>query len=126
MFEGNLYHINNLDFIENSITANISINNEHEIFKGHFPGNPILPGVCSLQIIKEIISKSVNLNLTLIHADNIKFLAVVNPDENNNIDLNISIISRNEHTIITASQMKSGDIIILKMKGTYKCSAPTI
>jgi 3-hydroxyacyl-[acyl-carrier-protein] dehydratase len=36
----------------------IELNPTHAIFSGHFPNNPILPGVCALQIAKELLQKS--------------------------------------------------------------------
>jgi 3-hydroxyacyl-[acyl-carrier-protein] dehydratase len=37
----------------------VRLNPNHEIFAGHFPNNPVLPGVCVLQIVKEILQRSV-------------------------------------------------------------------
>ena len=36
-----------------SVDVQIKIDNNHQIFKGHFPDNPVMPGVCLLQIMKE-------------------------------------------------------------------------
>ena len=33
----------------------IELNPEHGIYKGHFPYVPVAPGVCLVQIIKEIL-----------------------------------------------------------------------
>ena len=38
--------------------ATVLINENHVIFKGHFPDNPIMPGVCMMQIIKAFPTKS--------------------------------------------------------------------
>lgn len=34
-------------------TISIEMNPKHDIYKGHFPGNPITPGVCLTQMVKE-------------------------------------------------------------------------
>ena len=47
----------------NKLSAMIRLNPSHEIFKGHFPGNPILPGVCVVQILKEILMYQLNNKL---------------------------------------------------------------
>ena len=39
---------------EGKYICRITLNPAHPIFAGHFPGNPITPGVCMLQIIKEL------------------------------------------------------------------------
>jgi 3-hydroxyacyl-[acyl-carrier-protein] dehydratase len=80
MLLNKLYLINDLQFDENNtITANIHINKEHMIFKGHFPGQPVLPGVCLTNIITDVISASKEEKYFLKSADYIKFINVVDP-----------------------------------------------
>ncbi len=59
--------------------AEIELDPNHPVFEGHFPGNPILPGVCTVQIIKELLEQSVQKSLRMTKAGNIKYLGFVNP-----------------------------------------------
>jgi 3-hydroxyacyl-[acyl-carrier-protein] dehydratase len=59
--------------------AEIELDPNHPLFDGHFPGNPILPGVCTVQIIKELLELSVQTSLFMSKAGNIKYLGFVNP-----------------------------------------------
>ena len=59
----------------------IRLNAGHAIFKGHFPGNPIVPGVCQIQMVTEILEEHYKKLLFLRQVANIKFLAVLKPDE---------------------------------------------
>lgn len=38
----------------------IQLNKEHPIFKGHFPRDPIVPGVLLLSILKDLIQESID------------------------------------------------------------------
>ena len=76
LIEG-LYTIEVLKNTEADITAKIKLNASHEIFKGHFPGNPIMPGVCMMQIIKELTEKVLDKNLFRQTSTNIKFMAKI-------------------------------------------------
>lgn len=40
---------------EQTYMFRFTINPEADVYRGHFPGNPIAPGVCSLQMIKECL-----------------------------------------------------------------------
>jgi len=122
MFEGNLYNIKELNITDDTINAKISLNSNHEIFKGHFPDMPILPGVCTLQIIKELTYKFVNKNITLVKGDNIKFTAIINPNENKNILFDIKILSNTNEFVTINCIVSNSTIVVLKMKGTYSCS----
>lgn len=64
----------------NKLSIQIQLKSSHEIFKGHFPGNPILPGVCMVQIMKEILMKELDNKLILNNADSIKFVSFINPE----------------------------------------------
>jgi 3-hydroxyacyl-[acyl-carrier-protein] dehydratase len=59
--------------------ADIELDPNHPLFEGHFPGNPILPGVCTVQIIRELLEQSVQKSLRMTKAGNIKYLGFVNP-----------------------------------------------
>lgn len=56
------------------------INADHEIFKGHFPGMPVVPGVCMVEMIKEILEEVVGKKTNLKKAGTIKFLHVLDPN----------------------------------------------
>ena len=45
------YTLNTLQQIAaNTYLCTLTLNAEHPIFKGHFPNNPVTPGVCMMQI----------------------------------------------------------------------------
>lgn len=64
---------------EKGFEAKIALNCEHLIYKAHFPGNPITPGVCLMQICQELVAEYCGKLLYMIAAKNIKFLNVLNP-----------------------------------------------
>ena len=55
MLINDFFQIQNIDSLPNSIEAKIELNASHQIFDGHFPNNPITPGVIQLQIVKELL-----------------------------------------------------------------------
>ena len=87
-----LYTLNNLTVVDTKATANITINKDHIVFKGHFPDNPVMPGVCMMQIIKEITEKIVDKTLFMQSASNIKFMAIINPCVTPELELQLDII----------------------------------
>lgn len=52
---------------------------DHPIYGGHFPGNPVVPGVCQIRMITELVAGIMKKEVYLQTADNIKFLAAINP-----------------------------------------------
>ncbi len=58
----------------------LRMNAESVIYKAHFPGKPITPGVCLVQTGIELLSDASGENLTLCCVKNVKFLSVLHPD----------------------------------------------
>ena len=61
------------------ITASVHLDEHHAVFKGHFPDQPVMPGVCTLQIVQELLEEHLGRSLRLSSASNIKFMALIDP-----------------------------------------------
>lgn len=57
MLIDSLFTIKEIKIAEESILSIVSVDAGHKIFEGHFPGQPVLPGVCQIQLIKELLEK---------------------------------------------------------------------
>ncbi len=78
--------LDSLYFVESKTPAEggwlyaLRMNAECVIYKAHFPGKPITPGVCLVQAGVELLSDASSTNLTLCCANNVKFLGILHPD----------------------------------------------
>ncbi|WBX99298.1 3-hydroxyacyl-ACP dehydratase [Chryseobacterium gambrini] len=102
-----------------SFTAQISLNKDHDIFKGHFPGNPVTPGVCMMQIVKELTEEFTGSSLFLKTASNVKFMAIINPFETPDLKIQLDI-TENEGDVKVKNTTSFGETIALKMSVNYK------
>lgn len=118
LIEG-LYTVQNIEQNDEEVNATVKLHAEHDVFKGHFPGNPIMPGVCMIQMIKELTEKTTGKELFLSVANNVKFMAKINPEENEIINLNLKISE--EDGIVKVKNITSFDeTIALKLSTTFK------
>jgi len=114
------YTLNSFEKDENGVfSAKISLNKDHDIFKGHFPGNPVTPGVCMMQIVKELTEEITGKTLFLKSASNVKFMAIINPFETPDLDLQLNI-TETEEEIKVKNSTSFGETIALKLSATYK------
>lgn len=74
-----LYSIVSESTGEGSRSYQIRLNADHFIYRAHFPGEPITPGVCIMQTALELTSLACGLELELANVKNIKFLKVISP-----------------------------------------------
>lgn len=101
------------------IKATILLNKEHSIYEGHFPGQPIVPGVCIIQMLKEILELSFSQKLLLSEAKQIKFLKMINPEENQVMNAEIKW-SFSEQIYSVEANFSVDDQISLKFQGNFK------
>ncbi|KIC62481.1 3-hydroxyacyl-ACP dehydratase [Chryseobacterium taiwanense] len=114
------YTLDSFQKTENShYIAQINLNKDHDIFKGHFPGNPVTPGVCMMQIVKELTEEFTGKKLFLKTASNVKFMAIINPFETPKLTLQLDI-TENEEEVKVKNTTSFGETIALKMSVNYK------
>ena len=99
-----------------SVKAKISINRDHKILKGHFPGLPIVPGVCMMQMIKEILEQVIGKETNLTQAADMKFLAVINPLENNLIHASVKYTTDEAGAINIVASLFKDELVHFKCK----------
>ena len=76
MLKDNFYHIT----AESAGEYTITFDAQHAIFKAHFPGKPIVPGACLVQMAQEMASLWLQKTIIFTQIDNLKFLKLVTPD----------------------------------------------
>lgn len=97
------------------LEANIILNVEHEIFRGHFPSQAVLPGVCQIEIVKQLLASEIEKNIKLVAASNIKYLKMVDPHKDNKLDFRIDYSKMKEASEVSAL-IKSGEQVCMKAK----------
>lgn len=114
-----LFRIDNVSCHGDSVQATVRLNSDHDVFKGHFPGNPILPGVFIIQITKELVESRTGTKLLMSKADTIKYLSFINPGINNPVEFDISINDSVEKTVKFCSTVSSGTNVFCRLKGEF-------
>ena len=118
LIEG-LYTVQQLEQSDQEVKATVKLNASHEVFKGHFPGSPVMPGVCMIQMIKELTEQTLEKKLFLNMATNVKFMAIINPLVNETIDLTLNI-SEAEDIVKVKNVTSYEDTVALKLTATFK------
>lgn len=88
----------------------ICLNPEHTIYRAHFPGNPITPGVCIVQMVGEIVGERMGCRLQLKKVSSMKFIQPISPIENQHITVYISSVGESEGAVCIAEVNVKGTI----------------
>jgi 3-hydroxyacyl-[acyl-carrier-protein] dehydratase len=90
-------------------------NASHEIYQAHFPGNPITPGACIVQIAKELSEWLNGYLLMITEIKNLKFLNVIIPHEFPEVNFQLAFTCNEEDKTLSAKILVfSGEMIFAK------------
>ena len=119
MLVNDFFTIDKLEKEGGEIRADLVINADHKIFEGHFPGHPVVPGVCMMQMVKEIIEKVIGERTDLVRAGEMKFLAIINPKENNMIRATLKYNIEQNGNVAVSATFFIESVIHFKFKGLF-------
>ncbi len=98
-----------------SYSAQVGINPEDPIFSGHFPGQPVLPGVCTLAILKDCICKATQKRLIYCEMAQCKFTGMVDPSISCVLNIDFTLAGSEEKLIVNAT-VSEGERVVMKIK----------
>jgi 3-hydroxyacyl-[acyl-carrier-protein] dehydratase len=119
MFLNDFFTIQNLGQEGQSIRAELQLNKDHAIFQGHFPDNPVLPGVVMMTMVKAVLEQALMQHLQLQEAKSVKFLGVVNPNEHPTLVTQCDWAQQLDGTIKTNSTLATAEKVIYKSSAVY-------
>ena len=116
MLLNDFFTINETVKSDTEIWAELHINSNHKIFEGHFPNQPVVPGVCMMQMVKEILEQVIGKETNLTQAADMKFLAVINPLENNLLHASIKYTADETGAINIVASLFKDELVHFKCK----------
>ena len=99
----------------NSYSAQVGINPEDSIFSGHFPGQPVLPGVCTLAILKDCICRATEKRLIYCEMAQCKFTGMVDPSLSGILNVDFVLAGAEEQLTVNAT-VSEGERVVMKIK----------
>lgn len=122
IFRNNLYFIDSVSRTQEDVTYQLHLNAEHIIYQAHFPGEPITPGVCLLQMGVELLSDAVDSALEIDTVKNVKFLSVLHP-EGQTVSVRVHHLAVIEDNVKAQIDFTAGEVPVAKMSLLCRKSA---
>jgi 3-hydroxyacyl-[acyl-carrier-protein] dehydratase len=118
MLLGHFFKIIQSEQSNENYLLRIELNSGHPIFEGHFPQMPVVPGVCQIGMLEEILSYLHKSPLTLKKANSIKFLKLIEPPLVNQLYVQIKI-EDNPPCYSVVCQYYNESTVFFKLKGDF-------
>lgn len=111
----NYYKINDIEKEEGKTVFQISLNPDCKVYEGHFPGEPVSPGVCNIQMIKECAEYVSGKPLFLNNLQQCRLTTLVTPLAHPEVEVIINLEEKGDANKLKAILGK-GEEIYLELK----------
>lgn len=110
----NFCTLHRLDRDNEGFKAVIKLLPDHPVYKGHFPGQPVVPGVFTLALIRECASIVTGRDMKYADIKECKFISAWLPTEDAKVTLDFAFKGEGK----LCGTVKRGSDTILKLKAT--------
>ena len=116
------YHILSSEITTDAGVFRVALNADCEVYQGHFPGEPISPGVCNIQMIKEcaemLLQGGADMpSMLLSHIRQCRLTTLVTPQQHPEVEVRVAILSRSDDTITFRGTIGKGEEVYMELKG---------
>jgi len=104
----------------------VRFNPRHVIYQAHFPGNPVTPGVCIIQMITELLQARLRTPLTLAEVKNIKFVVPISPDSTPQVTVVFTSVDTADGDCRARGVVTAGEVVYTKFSLRYHLPTPSL
>ena len=119
MLKDSFYTLITINIQKSTANITMQLNEKHAIYDGHFPGQPIVPGACLMQMVKEIIEVIMASKLQMLRADELKFLLPINPVNDNILHGSINYVIDDKNQINIVANFSQNSKVCFKCKAAF-------
>lgn len=91
----------------------VVLNPDCKVYEGHFPGEPVAPGVCNIQMLKECAEEVARKPLMITYIQQCRMTKLITPIDCPSLSIHISL---NEDTLL--GSIYCGEEVCLTLKAT--------
>ncbi len=120
MLEGSFYTVLQSEAAAETYAALLSLNAAHPVFEGHFPGQPVVPGVCMMQTIQESLERCLQRKVQLQKANIMKFLVLIDPVAQPQVNVELKYALQPENIVKVTAAIKHESTVFMKFQEHLK------
>ncbi|MGI6222648.1 MAG: beta-hydroxyacyl-ACP dehydratase [Prevotella sp.] len=100
-------------------TCHVRLRDDCDIYRGHFPHQPICPGVCNIQMILECCELATNKKLRIAEIRKCRFPTLATPENCGELLVKIELLTQSEDIDVRAT-ITDGSKNYVELHGTLK------
>ena len=103
---------------DQEISADIQVEKDHTIYRGHFPDFALTPGVVQMEMIRQVLGKAFEKEFRLKGSKSIKYPSMYRPSEKPEIQATLHYKQEGPLVKVDA-RLHAGDEVFMKFKGEF-------
>lgn len=111
------YRIDSQTAVGNEILFRVTLLPEYCAYAGHFPGNPVSPGVCNIQMVKECAVQLTGQPLFLCYISHCRWSAVITPQTTPHLQIRMQLSEAENDRYKVCATVCDDTTIYMKFNG---------
>ena len=99
------------------VTFHVALLPDCDVYRGHFPGNPVCPGVCCMQMIRECAETFLGKSLHQPTVSQCRFVTLMTPAACPEVDIKMEILAATGSAFTVKATVSDSDNIYMEYKG---------
>lgn len=121
LLENKFYHIINIEKTgEGSAVYELELLPECDVYRGHFPGKPVSPGVCEIETVKELAMSLTGRKLFIATVGQCRFKAVASPQACPKVKVSLEVSLCSEGCYKVLASIADAGTVYMEFKGEMK------
>lgn len=120
LLENRFYKTLNKEIDGQSGHFTVAILPDCNVYEGHFPGDPVCPGVCNIETIKECTMMLTNKALRIKTIKQCRLIAIATPTVCPKVTINITATPIDNNTYTVLANIKDEKQTYMEYKGTME------
>lgn len=118
LLKDKFYKVVNTNTDDNNGTFTLSILPDCDVYEGHFPGDPVCPGVCNIETIKECAMMLLNKELRIKTIKLCRLTALASPAICPEVKVSINATNNGDGTYLIIASIADDKQQYMSFKGT--------
>jgi 3-hydroxyacyl-[acyl-carrier-protein] dehydratase len=123
MLLNDLFIVDDLQPGEGTVKATLRVLASHRIFDGHFPGRPVVPGACLVQLVQELVAAATGADCRLTKAGPIKFLAMIEPGRDASLSISVTIGAGADGDRQVVAEALNAGSVCFRFRGIFRAGS---
>lgn len=120
VLENNYYLVYSAHYGADTARFHVALLPGCDVYRGHFPGKPVAPGVCNIGMVKECLKSALRMRVSLSFIRKCRFLAVLSPEDRPELDIDLQFYPAGEGELRVVSVISDPDTVYMECDAVYK------